>query len=568
MSTGVGLFEVDARHVGRGMSALPSDAIQLLGTSPPTTAEELSSLSSLYAGDLLASLDEPTTDLGQWVGNRRDALQQRFVGLAIEGAERVGGVAAETMLRHLSSEFPYNEEIERALLRFLARERPAAVAQAYDAFARRLRLDLGSEPEVETKVAAAEFVPALVAAMPRADDKRRPEIVAPQASRPSVPRLLVLPPSRERGVARSQELLGASLLDDVIYALCERRSFAVFAAHTARQLVRGSPYAGALPYAADYVVSTRLIPMGGHVRLGVSLAKTSSQEVLFAETLSFSEEDLPARRTDLIRMLVTRVASEVERSELSEMRRTGNASAYVHFLLGSEQIRILELANIRRARRYFRRAIDLSPNFTSALSMVARSLCLEWVLLDRPDTELLKSAQDLAAEAVAIDPFDPNGHRELGNAKLYLEALDESVEHLGHAAERAPHHADILVNQADALLHNTQSLPRARELVRTALELNPLAPDEYNWIGATIDFFLSDGAAAMTKLMRLHNKDAAARLIAAVAASNGDAGTAEAYRRIFMARHPDFRLANWYMPLRGTHERQRYLDALRRAGFS
>jgi tetratricopeptide (TPR) repeat protein len=526
----------------------------VLATNTPTDERAILALDDLFSGELLASIPELGPDLGQRILEERDALHQRFLRLAIDGADIVGGVHSETLLRRMSREYPYDEEIEQALLQLLARERPTAVRQAYEAFADRLHADLRAEPGIALRTVAAGFVPALVRTeldiQPRHGRIDRTE--QPALSRISVPRVLLLPPIVERGVAGVVAELGAAFIDDLIMSLCAMRSFAVFAPHTARRLLRST---ATRAYPTDYLVQTRLISFQGYARMALAMVHTATDEVLFAETLTFAEHRLPDDRTQLVSSITQRLSGTIEQIELAEMRRTGAASAYVHFLRGSEEIRVLELANIRRARKHFRRAVELSPGFTSALSMVARSQCLEWVLLDRADNDLLTSALDLAKQAVRLDPYDPSGHRELGHAKLYLDSLDESVEHLQHATDRAPHHADLLVDQADARLHSMRSLSRARGLIDTALELNPIAPDSYQWIGATIDFFHDDGTAAMSKLMKLENKDAAARLIAAVAASNGDNETAATYRGIFMSRHPDFRLANWHLPLRGAEAR-------------
>ena len=202
-----------------------------------------------------------------------------------------------------------------------------------------------------------------------------------------------------------------------------------------------------------------------------------------------------------------------------------------------------------------------------ALSMSARTLCLEWVVLDRADPEPLEMARVLAQRAIDIDPLDPTGHQELGRAALYRDALDDALEHLQNAVSRGPNHADILANYADTLIHNSTSMREAKRIMDEALELNPLAPDEYFWIGATAEFFLGDYASASATLTRMKRPEAAARFIAAVAALTGDRQTATHYRQIFLSRHPDFRLADWRMPLRNKADKERYVEALRLAGF-
>src|SRR4029078_3738862 len=77
------------------------------------------------------------------------------------------------------------------------------------------------------------------------------------ASISSVPRVLILPPLEERAGVATGNALADAMVDAVTYALSRARTFAVFAPHTARQLIR-APFPQGNPYGADYVVRTSL----------------------------------------------------------------------------------------------------------------------------------------------------------------------------------------------------------------------------------------------------------------------------------------------------------------------
>ncbi len=69
------------------------------------------------------------------------------------------------------------------------------------------------------------------------------------------------------------------------------------------------------------------------------------------------------------------------------------------------------------------------------------------------------------------------------------------------------------------------------------------------------------------KLRRMHDPEPAARVIAAVEAMRGNIDEARRYRDVYLASHPEFRLADYMIPQRRKEDRALYLEGLRRAGF-
>lgn len=562
--TGITILHVNDHTVSRDAFTIPSDLVLFQNLALPTTPGGLRWLLDLYAGEFLADVEPASEDARQWIDAQRIVLRDRFVTFALQGLRNVGGQVADIALQRLEQEAPYEDEVAREAMILASATGPHAVRAAFNRFSSRLKRELGAEPDQSTRTLLLELAPAQQPTVAAALASPTTGITA---SVSSIPKVLILPPLEEREQKAGDAILADAMIDEITYALSRARTFAVFAPHTARRLVRGL-FPNGNPYGADYVVRTSLPNDGGSAAwLTVTLVSLSTHEVLLSETVPVSQSDLNSRHVHFANALGARLASGIERAERHYYRTTGSASAYVHFLLGSDNIKTLELRSLRRAKAHFRSALKLSPDFVPARAMVARTLCLEWILLDRHDPAPIQEALRLAREGVDIDPAEPLALRELGHALVYLDQMDEAVETLRAAADLGPHHADILLNYADGLIH-IGKITDARSVMDRALLLNPLPPDQYHWISATADYLLGDYASASSSFGKMHERQAAARFMAAVEAMNGNLPEARRQRDLYMSAHPEFRLADYMFPLRREEDREHVLEGLRRAGFS
>ncbi len=556
---GKSVFTVAPTTIGRNETTMPSDLARFLAIEKADTAASLRLLSELYAGDFLEGMEDRAELTGQWIAEQRAWLRDRFTRLALAGIPQVGGQVAAQVFRRLAEEAPFDDAVTRAGM-VAARDDRAEVRAIYRRFAERLESELDIRPEARTDMLLRELTgDGPVPAQPRLDE---PPPRLP-ASRDSVPRVLILPPA-ESHVSADQRRLGEALMDEVTHTLGRLHTFAVFAPHTARQLVT-APFPSGNPYGADYLVRARLVPGSPDDRLCVSLHRLETHEQVLTEELSFAPGTLNAHHFHLAAAIGTRLATGLERAERHFYRTTGSASAYMHYLLGCDDMRLLDLPALRRAKSHFRKALKLSPDFVAPRALLARAHSLEWILLDRNERAPIERAVALARQAAALDPTDPVAQREIGHALIYLGAIDEAVESLHSAAQLAPHQSDVLFHYGDGLVHAGQ-MREAREVMDKALSLNPLAPDVYYWVSATADYFLGDYAGASRMFRRMTNREPAARVIAAVEAMNGNLEEAARHRDMFLASHPDFRLGDYMIPHRPEH-REHYLEGLRRAGF-
>jgi DNA-binding SARP family transcriptional activator len=130
------ILKADRTTIWRDDSTIPSDLSVFLNLRSVESGDALERLTMLYAGDLLAGIDEPGGETAQWIAEKRTELRERFLRLGLIGAERVGGQRGIDMLGRLLSEAPYSDDIARALLLAVARAaRPDLVKSVYSTFA-------------------------------------------------------------------------------------------------------------------------------------------------------------------------------------------------------------------------------------------------------------------------------------------------------------------------------------------------------------------------------------------------------------------------------------------------
>ena len=408
---------------------------------------------------------------------------------------------------------------------------------------------------------------------PRADPKTSQAFAGEQSApaEPSgVPRVLVLPPLEQASLVDPQDReLARSLVADATLSLCRSRLYEIIAPFTAFQLADGLAAYDMIP--ADYVVLTTLVPSRQPLRhpvLSVEVVATASGKQLYQSEVELHADTLLGVHSSFCRMLVDRICGQIAAEETARFRRTGSASAYVHYLMAMKRNERSDLTSLQRAQKSLERSLRLSPDFVPALSQLARTKTLEWLERGSTDRALLHEARHLAQRAIAYEPKDSASLREIGHATLYLRDLDLALSNYEAAQDLAPNHADLLADQADVLTHLSRH-DEAELKIERAFSLNPLAPDDYYWIGGAVSFFRGDYAQALERLTTMRSPGLALRLMAASAAMLGDHDKARSYRQAALERDPTFTVGKWasLYPEPDKTDTAHYLNALRLAGF-
>jgi tetratricopeptide (TPR) repeat protein len=291
--------------------------------------------------------------------------------------------------------------------------------------------------------------------------------------------------------------------------------------------------------------------------------------VVWADRFDAGIESLPRQYRAMARRIAASVAGGIEENEIERLGFEQNPNAYQYYLMGQRFLKRIDLPDIRRARKAFRRSVKQDSGFSAALAGLARTDHMEWLLTARGDDGLLVSAETFARHAIQTNIEGSAGFRELGVAKLFQHRFDESIEAFEKAEEASPCHADLIADYADTLVHSSDPV-RGLAKIEQAIELNPLAPDVYLWTAAGANYCLERYEEALDCLSRMDDQSHISRVAAACWGMLGDRKKAHAYKRKTMATHPDFDIETWLsiMPIREQWQKDQYREGLRKAGFS
>jgi tetratricopeptide (TPR) repeat protein len=465
-------------------------------------------------------------------------------------------------------------------MRFYARHgQPFQIRLAFESCRSRLLAELGAAPSDET-VSLLQNLTAVgvgpVAATPVGVVRQAPRSLAfptdPYAGLrrdiPGIPRLSVLFPSLPSGRKRERSLV-TWLLQDVTLGLCCLRSVSVVAPYTSWSLdASDAERADFAMFGIDYFVKTELTQDHERPFLYATLIDAHTRTVQWAERFPLGRTDVPACHRDLSLRIAFSLASTVEDLELARIPTDRDATAYHWYLIGQRELRNLDLPSVRRARQAFRSALARCPDYAAAHSGLSGALHREWLLLARGDRETLAESVSLAERAVALDPEDARGYRELGTSSLYSRCFDQSLEAFSEAEKKCPQHADMLADFGDALAHSGQPEQGLRKMEQ-ATWLNPLIPDHYHWCAASMNYQLRRYDLAIETIAKMTDKTCALRLLAASHAKLGQRQEAQRCVRKVMETYPDFSIGRWIaiVPNRNADDKRHYADGLRLAGF-
>lgn len=562
-----------AAAIQSGPSRVSLDASQL--DLDLVAEQDAAALVHRYEGPLLEGIEVAEESLAEWLDMRRARLADLFLAGAAEllGSETATITPSLLDLADRVLEVdPYNAAAMRYLM--LARVRWGDAAGALSAFARyadRLRGDLGVGPDAAVLEVAKRIRAGMVvsgqAPVGSVEARLRDlaSLMAHDTPSPGLPVLMVLyppdPPDTFDG-------LPLWVMDDIAYGLTRFRTLDVVAPHTAKQVSthrhRLGPILAAL--GVQYLLESRTVELDGRRMLGLRLVNRASGQLVWLDQVDLPGPDLRFDYQGLLQRIVAHAAAAME--EDGARRPAPEPRAYLSWLRGSALLSRLDLPSIRFAAKLFRQALQASPEFPPALSGLARTRSLEWLMRAEPRTDLLQEALRLAERAIAADGADARGYRERGYALLHLRRHDAALEACREAERRNPHHADTLADLADCL--NFAGEARAALIaMETAMRLNRLCPDYYLWSYGSILFQLRDYAGAIGAGRRMRDPQMAHRLLAASHAMRGEMDEAGAHAEEILQTFPDFTIKSWlrFVPNRRPEDIEHYAAALRAAGL-
>lgn len=425
---------------------------------------------------------------------------------------------------------------------------------------------------------AAVLVMALAGAvlllMPGAPDSTNEAAVSDADSR-----TIAVLPFENPGGDPDQAYFADGLADDVITGLAKNPRLLVIARDSSF-LYRDSQIdirqvAEALK--VRYLLRGTVRRFGDRIRVNAQLVDASTGAHAWAEQFDGTTREIFSLQSSITRGIETALsvrASTGARQDLG-LPATKIPEAYDSFLQGRYHFyQFANKAENAKARALFRAAVEHDPTFALAYAMLAWTQAFDamngW---SENRDESLARAKQLAGKALALHQALPLAYfvrglayREQGE---YVKALVEAETAIRHDSNYANAHVLLAT-----LLYYAGRPGDGLERIRKAIRLNPHHPYNYSFHLGQAYYVLGRYAEAIEAFRKgIDTNPASERLhvwLAASFAQSGQSDKAEWEAEEVRAINPAFSISRMEktFPFKEKKDRERFLEGLRKAGFT
>jgi tetratricopeptide (TPR) repeat protein len=162
-----------------------------------------------------------------------------------------------------------------------------------------------------------------------------------------------------------------------------------------------------------------------------------------------------------------------EREQLLAKRHTGNIEAYQNYLKGRYSLNKRNPEAIMKAIDYFRRAIDLDPNYAPAYAGLAEGYDKAYFYVQLPLQEVMPKQKAAAAKALQLDDSLAEAHVAMATVYANSWDLNNAAREEERAIQIDPLNVEAHHNYAYRLI-DLGKPDQAIAEIRRAQELDPL----------------------------------------------------------------------------------------------
>ena len=216
--------------------------------------------------------------------------------------------------------------------------------------------------------------------------------------------------------------------------------------------------------------------MGNRVRITAKLVNVADGYQLWSERYDREMEDIFAIQDDISQAIVKalRVILTEDEKKAIEKTRKVNMEAYDYYLRGRQSIHQLSRASLETARKMFRRAIEIDPEYALAHAGLADSSSLLYMTMDARESNLAQG-DSASQKALELDPNLAEAHVARGLAALLRKQLDEAAREFEIAMKLDPKLFEAAYYFARARMSQGQFADAAKLFERACT----LRPEDY-----------------------------------------------------------------------------------------
>jgi adenylate cyclase len=259
-----------------------------------------------------------------------------------------------------------------------------------------------------------------------------------------------------------------------------------------------------------YVLEGSIRKAGSKVRVTAQLVDATTEGHLWAERYDRDLKDIFALQDEVTQKIVAALALRLTEDEQQRLldKYTDNMEAYDCYLRGVEYFPINRLTKEKSilARKMFKKAINLDPNFAAAYAVLSLTYSQEWLMGWSQDPQSLENAFELAQRAIALDESLPLGHAMLGEVYLMKKEHEKAIDEQKKAIALSPNDADGIAGLGGILTWAGRP-EETIGLVMKAMRLNPRYQPEYLWNLGHAYYLMGRYQEAIEILKRTRDRD-------------------------------------------------------------
>ena len=167
--------------------------------------------------------------------------------------------------------------------------------------------------------------------------------------------------------------------------------------------------------------------MGNRIRITAKLVNVADGYQLWSERYDREMEDIFAIQDDISQAIVKalRVILTEDEKKAIEKTRNVNVEAYDYYLRGRQSIHQLSRKSLETARKMFRRAIEIDPDYALAHAGLADCSSLLYMKVDARESNLIQG-DSASQKALELDPDLAEAHVARGLAVSLRKQFDEA----------------------------------------------------------------------------------------------------------------------------------------------
>jgi len=324
----------------------------------------------------------------------------------------------------------------------------------------------------------------------------------PALALPSKPSVAVLPFQNLSGDPQ-QEYFADGMVEDIITLLSRSRSLFVIARNSSftykgravdvKQIAR--------ELGVRYVLEGGVRSGRSRVRITAQLIDADTGNHMWAQRYDRDATDIFTVQdeiTDAVAIAIEPAVAELERRR-TVRKPPESLGAWEAYQRGLWHLGRISVADNEAAKSFFRRAIDIDPNFASAHAELAHAIQLGGTLYQTTSiADALDEALALAKRAISLDPLDATGHKSIGFALLGQGDREGALAEARQALAISPNYATAYQLLGTTLIYSGQP-PEGLEALRKAMRLDPYDPVQYLRLAHVVPafYFLREYDAAI-----------------------------------------------------------------------